>query len=135
MGGKKDSTSNEEGCGSRVKVAFVHGSFTKDSMKADSDVDIVVIGTCRFAEVVYPIGHARDKLGMEANPSVYPEAEFKEKIAKKRHFLTTILKKPRIFSIGDGNELGRQIVSKRPPSCRTFIKEYGTGFPLDLTNM
>ncbi len=96
----------------RVKVAFVHGSFTKDSMKADSDVDIIVIGSCRFAEVVNAISHAQDKLCLEVNPSVYPEAEFKEKIAKKLHFLTTILKEPRIFSIGDGNELARQIVSK-----------------------
>ncbi len=91
----------------RVKVAFVHGSFAKGSMKADSDVDIIVIGSCRFAEVVNSITHAQDKLGMEVNPSVYPEAEFKEKIAKKHHFLTTTLKEPKIFLIGDDNELGR----------------------------
>ncbi len=91
----------------RVKVAFVYGSFAKGSVKADSDVDIIVIGSCRFAEVVNAIGHAQDKLGLEVNPSVYPEAEFKEKIAKKHHFLTTILKEPKILLIGDDNELDR----------------------------
>ena len=91
----------------KVAVSFVHGSFAKGSVKPDSDVDLMVIGSCSFGEVIDAISKAQDKLGREVNPSVYPVDEFKKKVTNKHHFLTTVLNEPKIFIIGDENDLRR----------------------------
>jgi DNA-binding transcriptional ArsR family regulator len=91
----------------KIKVAFIYGSFATNSSKASSDVDLMVIGSCGFGQVVDAISQTQDKLGREVNPSVYPADEFKSKIAAKHHFLTTVLTGPKIFLIGDENGLRR----------------------------
>ena len=83
----------------KIKVAFVYGSFATDSAKTSSDVDLMVIGSCRFSEVVDAIGQAQNKLGREVNPSVYPVDEFREKVKAEHHFLNTVLREPKVFVI------------------------------------
>jgi predicted nucleotidyltransferase len=91
----------------KVKIAFVHGSFATGAVRADSDVDLIVIGSCSFAEVVDAISQTQDKLGREVNPSVYSVDEFRQKVASKHHFLSSVLSEPKVFLVGDENELGR----------------------------
>ena len=91
----------------KIKVAFVYGSFAANSAKADSDVDLMVIGKCTFAEVVEALMPGQAKLGREVNPSVYPVDEFQKKIAAEHHFLKTVLGEKKIFLIGDEDELAR----------------------------
>ncbi len=91
----------------KIKAAFVYGSFAADSAKANSDIDLMVIGSCTFDEVVDAVGKAQDKLGREVNPSVYPADEFKKKISAGHHFLKTVMANPKIFLIGNENELER----------------------------
>ena len=91
----------------KIKVALVYGSFATDSAKTSSDVDLMVIGSCRFSEVVDAIGQAQNKLGREVNPSVYPVDEFREKVKAEHHFLNTVLREPKVFVIGGENELAR----------------------------
>jgi hypothetical protein len=45
------------------------------------------------------------KIGREINPSVYPADEFRRKAAAGHHFLKTVLASPKVFLIGDENEL------------------------------
>ena len=91
----------------KIKAAFVFGSFAANSARAGSDVDLLVIGSCSFGEVAAAVGKAQDKLGREVNPSVYPLDEFKKKAAAGHHFIKTVLAGPKIFLIGNENELER----------------------------
>lgn len=91
----------------KIKVAFVYGSFATNSAKADSDVDLMVIGKCTFGEVVEALMPGQEKLGREINPTVYPVDEFQKKIAAEHHFLKTVLTEKKIFLIGDEDELAR----------------------------
>jgi predicted nucleotidyltransferase len=91
----------------KIKAAFVYGSFASNSAKADSDIDMMVIGSCDFGEVVDAIGKAQQRIGREVNPSVYPVNEFKKKAAGGHHFLKTVLAGPKIFLAGDEDELKR----------------------------
>ena len=91
----------------KIKAAFIYGSFATDSLKADSDVDLMVIGSCRFSEVVNAIGEAQNKLGREVNPSVYPVDEFREKVKAEHHFLKTVLREGKVFLVGGEDELAR----------------------------
>lgn len=89
----------------KIKAAFIYGSFATNSHKTKSDVDLMVIGSCGFGEVVAVVGKIQEKLGREINPSVYPTDEFRKKVAAGHHFLKTVLTGPKVFLIGDGNEL------------------------------
>jgi DNA-binding transcriptional ArsR family regulator len=89
----------------KIRAAFVYGSFAADSFKANSDVDLMVIGSCSFREVVAAMGKPQEVLSREINPSVYPAEEFRTKTAEGHHFLKTVLASPKVFLIGNEHEL------------------------------
>jgi len=91
----------------KIKIAFVYGSMARGSVKSQSDVDLMVIGSCDFAEVVEALMPVQDKLGREVNPSVYPIDEFQKKIAAEHYFVKTVLGSPKILLIGEEHELTR----------------------------
>jgi len=90
-----------------VIVAFVFGSMVRGGESASSDIDVMVIGNVTFAEVVSVVGSLQETLNREINPTVYPVAEFRKKLADGHHFLTSVLGEEKIFLIGDANELER----------------------------
>jgi hypothetical protein len=51
--------------------------------------------------------HAEEALGRAVNPVLYPEAEFRQKLAEGQHFLTTVMVEPKLFVIGDADVLDR----------------------------
>jgi len=91
----------------KIKVAFIYGSMATGSVNRQSDVDLMVIGSSTFAEVVAALGAAQDELGREINPSTYPVDEFRRKVSSGHHFINTVMKTPKIFLIGDADELKR----------------------------
>ncbi len=96
----------------RIDVAFIYGSMARLQQRGSSDVDILVVGDVTFGEIVSSLSSAQEKLGREVNPSVYPTAEFQEKLTRGNHFLRTVLIEPKIFVIGDEGELER-LAAKR----------------------
>ncbi len=91
----------------RITAAFVHGSMARGTEKADSDVDVIVIGKVTFSEVVAAFQGAHAHIGREVNPTVYSEKEFREKLRARHHFLTAVMAAPKLFLIGDERELKR----------------------------
>jgi predicted nucleotidyltransferase len=91
----------------RVKLAFVYGSIASGEETESSDVDLMVVGEVSFAEVVSTLSDIESKLGREVNPTVYGPREFREKLAAKNHFLSTVAKEKKLFVIGDERELRR----------------------------
>jgi len=89
----------------KIKIAFIYGSMAKGSIESQSDVDLMVIGSSRFGEVVNAMSKAQHKLDREINPTVYPLNEFRQKVLAEHHFINTVLKEPKIFLIGDENDL------------------------------
>ncbi|MBI5723007.1 MAG: nucleotidyltransferase domain-containing protein [Planctomycetes bacterium] len=89
----------------RIIAAFIYGSMARGEEKARSDVDVMVIGKTTFGDVVKALRPAEEKIGREVNPTVYPPAEFKARLAARHHFLTSVLNEPKIFLIGDENDL------------------------------
>ncbi len=89
----------------KIKVAFIYGSFARGEERADSDVDVMVIGDVSFGEVVSALVPAQEQLRREVNPTVYPPAEFREKLASGKHFLTAVMGAEKIFLVGDEREL------------------------------
>ncbi len=95
------------GLGERVRIAFVYGSQARQEGGPGSDVDLLVVGEVAFAEVVSALAQAQDLLGREINPTVYSPEELAHKSAAGHHFVRSVLKAPKLFLIGDADELGR----------------------------
>lgn len=91
----------------RIRAAFIYGSIARGTERRASDVDVMVIGDVSFAETAEALGKAQEAIGREINSSVYPPAELRAKLAAKHHFVRSVLKREKIFLIGDERELAR----------------------------
>jgi predicted nucleotidyltransferase len=91
----------------RVIVAFVYGSLARGDGRANSDVDLMVVGDASFGEVVSALQAAQKTINREINPSVYSEREYRAKLRAKHHFLTSVARAPKIFLVGGQHELER----------------------------
>jgi len=89
----------------RVRVAFIYGSFAKGEERAESDVDIMVVGDVDFGEAVSALRPAQDRIGREVNPSVFAPEEWRRRVAGGDHFITTIQREEKLFLIGDEQDL------------------------------
>jgi len=91
----------------RIRIAFIFGSVARAQQRAQSDVDLLVVGEVAFGEVVAALADAQERLRREVNPTVYPPQEFSRKLSTGHHFLRSVLKQEKIFLIGDQRELAR----------------------------
>jgi uncharacterized protein len=91
----------------RIKVAFVFGSIASGNERRSSDIDVMVVGSISFGDVVSLLSTAEQKLLRETNAVVYPVAEFKKKVRDAHHFVRTVLEGQKIFLIGDADVLER----------------------------
>jgi predicted nucleotidyltransferase len=91
----------------RIIIALVYGSIARGEENQRSDVDLLVVGDVAFAEAVKALRSAQETLGREINPTVYPADEFRSRIAEDHYFIRDILDGPKIFVVGDEDELKR----------------------------
>lgn len=105
----------------RIEVAFVYGSIAAQRDRAESDVDLMIVGDATFDEVVPRLSGAGKKLRREINPTIYPVREFRSKLDSGNHFLTSVLQSKKLFIFGNENdlrELSQKRVAKRAPKQR-----------------
>jgi len=91
----------------QIQVAFVFGSLAAGTARADSDVDLLVIGDAGLRALAPLLAPARMALGREINPVTVTPSEWARKVRAGDHFLTSVQEGPRIFVFGDEDELGR----------------------------
>ena len=96
----------------QIDAAFVYGSVASQKERADSDVDLMIIGNVDFGDVVARLSSAEKHLRREINPAVYSPDEFRMKLSRGNHFLNSVLKSKKLFVIGNENEL-RKLSAKR----------------------
>jgi predicted nucleotidyltransferase/DNA-binding HxlR family transcriptional regulator len=89
----------------RIHIAFVFGSIASGEEKAGSDVDLMVIGNLGLRDLSRLLSGVADKVGREINPHVLHDHEFRRRIQASEHFVSTIMREPKIFIIGSKDEL------------------------------
>lgn len=77
-----------------IEEAYIFGSYTTDKLSAESDIDLLVVGSHDVLEAQKAIMETQRRIGREINIIDMSEAEFKKKKLKKNDFLTDIFKKP-----------------------------------------
>lgn len=96
----------------KIAVAFVYGSVASGAERRSSDIDVMVVGTASFEEVVQALHRSQEQLRREVNPNVYRPDEFKKKVKEKDPFLSRVLEQPKLFVLGKENDL-RQLIANR----------------------
>ncbi|MBO4513372.1 MAG: nucleotidyltransferase domain-containing protein [Victivallales bacterium] len=90
---------------SSAEIIFIFGSTANGTARADSDIDLFVIGDCGLRDVAKRTHTAAEKTGKEINPYVITRIDFQNRMKKHDHFLNEIYSSPKIFLKGDENEL------------------------------
>ncbi|WP_345779939.1 nucleotidyltransferase domain-containing protein [Horticoccus luteus] len=90
----------------KITAAFVFGSIAAKSERADSDVDLMIIGEITHRTLASAMRAAAGRIGREINPHFFTPAEFRRRLAAKDHFLGDVMAKSKLFIIGGENELG-----------------------------
>lgn len=94
-----------ESLGTQVEVALVYGSIASEADTAGSDVDVLVIGSASFGEVINALYEAQRTLAREINPKVLTRAEWQTKRQESNAFVTDLLNKPKLFLMGTADDL------------------------------
>ncbi|MBW8780744.1 MAG: nucleotidyltransferase domain-containing protein [Verrucomicrobia bacterium] len=89
-----------------IELAFVFGSLAAGGGKADSDVDLMVIGDVGLRALAPRLRKAAEQLGREINPVTMTAADFVHGRVNNP-FLSDVLAKEKLFIKGTADELAR----------------------------
>lgn len=86
---------------SRIEVAFVFGSFATGEESANSDIDLLIIGDIGLRAVSRLLSGISEKIEREINPHIMIREEYIRRRVSGDHFVTNVLKGPKLFIKGD----------------------------------
>lgn len=86
-----------------IEQAWIYGSFAKDEADAESDIDLLIIGSPDQAQLAVEIRKAERALKREINYTVLAFPELNQRLAACDAFLTDIWNGKRIEIIGHGD--------------------------------
>src|SRR3546814_20492317 len=87
----------------------------KGNLHAHSDVDLMIVGSVGFADVVLALAPAQDALRREINPSVLGRHEFIKRRDTQASFVAEIWKEPKLWLLrSEERRVGKECVS----TCR-----------------
>jgi predicted nucleotidyltransferase/DNA-binding HxlR family transcriptional regulator len=89
----------------QIDIAFVFGSVARGETRAESDVDLMIIGPIGLRRVTQLIFGLSGTIGREINPQVLPPEEFAKRKERGDHFVMSVLAGPRLFVKGSEREL------------------------------
>lgn len=110
-----------------VHLAFLFGSYASGEDKLGSDIDLFIVGLPDWKGLSREITKHESDLGREINAVVWTVDELQDPTPKQQRFLSGLMRKPKIWLVGDDDELerlrstlGRKMVRKpsRPNRAR-----------------
>lgn len=90
-----------------IQVAFVFGSIAAGTETAESDIDLMVIGTISLRQLSKLLSGLATRVGREINPHIFTVKEFAQRKKVHDHFLSAVLSGTKIFVIGNEDGLTR----------------------------
>jgi len=92
-----------------IDYAFIYGSFATGEERAESDIDVMIIGGISLEEVLALIRGPEEKLSREINVSLYGLQEIRKRVKDRDPFIIEVLEGSTIMLVGDEDELRRVI--------------------------
>jgi len=87
-----------------IQLAFVFGSVVKGQETASSDIDLMVIGNAGLRQLTSFLSGVAAQVGREINPHIMTEAEYRGRIQMHDHFVTNVLRGPKLFITGNADD-------------------------------
>lgn len=84
----------------KIEQAFVYGSMASGEAHTHSDVDLMVIGSLGFSDVVLALSDVQKALRREVNPTVLTPGELTQKLRQKDGFVAQVWRGPKLWVIG-----------------------------------
>ena len=81
---------------SGIEEAYIFGSYAKDKLSPESDIDILIIGSASVADTRGKIYKLQEKFGREFNIIDIDKKEFLKKLKNKDDFLIEVMKGKKI---------------------------------------
>jgi len=88
----------------KIEQAFLFGSVARGEERAESDIDLMVIGDVSFMAVVAAVAPLQESVGREINPTVFTASEFRKRLDQGDHFLSRVMQEDRVDLIGGEHE-------------------------------
>ena len=88
----------------QIDLAFIFGSIVQGERTAQSDVDVLIVGS-GSADLALPLRELERALQIPVNVTHDTAAEFQDKLRQNNHFLRTVLRDRKIFLKGSDHDL------------------------------
>lgn len=88
-----------------IKLAFIFGSLAQGQEKAESDIDLMVIGNIGLRKLSTALSGLSNRIGREINPHAITRDEFLKRIKTKEHFIASVMAAPKLWIKGTDDEL------------------------------
>jgi predicted nucleotidyltransferase len=93
--------------GDRIDVAWIYGSIARSNDTSSSDIDLMVIGSLPFRELVSALKPVEEMMQRQVNPTLYSADEFRGKLHEKNNFVMNVMESEKLFVSGNENDLAR----------------------------
>lgn len=90
-----------EPLGDGIEMAFVYGSTASGEDTATSDIDLMIVGEVDTYALYDGLQDLNERLGRVVNITHYDADEFREKLAAGSHFITTVMRAPVLWVLGE----------------------------------
>ena len=88
-----------------IHVMFIYGSIARSEEKADSDIDLMIIGDMKLANMISSLRVLEKELSRPLNPTIFTKIKFKKMYKIQDGFISTVMADKKIFVIGNKDEL------------------------------
>ena len=90
-----------------VEAAVIYGSWASAHLSPDSDIDLLVVGSVGYADLVEAVAGVEESVGREIDVKLYEAEELQGRLGEGSGFLRTALSGPTLTLIGELPELPR----------------------------
>ncbi len=102
-----------------IKYAFIYGSFANKTFTQKSDIDLLIIGNTDVGSIEKLCFNVQNKTLQEINYILWKPNDFIKKILENSAFICSVLKKEKIWLIGDVHDFERVVAKTRNRKNRT----------------
>ncbi len=93
----------------QIEIAWIYGSVARAQDTSSSDIDVIVVGSLSFRELVVILEPIEKSVMREVNPTLYSPEEFRAKLSEENNFIQNVLESDKLFIIGDNDDLTRLV--------------------------
>ncbi|HEY4082298.1 MAG TPA: nucleotidyltransferase domain-containing protein [Burkholderiaceae bacterium] len=106
----RDALSN---LGRKVQLAFIYGSVAAGTEKPGSDVDLMTLGSAKFADLALALAPLHESLRREVNPTNMRPQDFARRLSEGDGFARSVMAGRRLWLIGDEDDLGKLVAHRK----------------------